>query len=90
MQVFVAFKISDLQRVKSGLQRHYRDNYYDAGDGVFFISTVGETTRQLATKIGLGDDNSDGVTSGIVVPVTNFWGRQNKDLWEWISVRQTA
>jgi len=88
MQVFAAFKISDPERVKSGLERYYEGNYYDAGDNVYFISTDGETTRQLATKIGLGDDNGNGFTSGIVVPVTNFWGRQSKDLWEWISVRQ--
>ena len=90
MQVFVAFKISDPKRVKSELELHYKGNYYDAGDNVYFISTVGETTRQLATKIGLGDDDGVGVTSGIVLPVTNFWGRQNKDLWEWINVSQAA
>lgn len=89
MQVFAAFKVADPQRVKAGLDKYYRDSHYDAGGDVFFIATDGETTRELATKIGLGDENEDGVTSGIVVPVTTFWGRQSTGLWEWIGVKQS-
>ena len=86
MQVFVAFNISQPEAVKLKIEHHYtRENYYDSGRDSFFIATVGETTRQLATKIGLGDNN---VSSGIVVPVTSYWGRYSTELWEWINVKQ--
>ena len=90
MQVFAVFKVADPSRIKAGIDTHYRDSHYEAGDGVFFIATEGETTRQLATKVGLGDDNVAGVTSGIVIPVTSYWGRHSSDLWEWISVKQSS
>ena len=90
MQVFAVFSVADSSRVKAGIDEHYGNNHYEAADGVFFIATEGETTRQLATKIGLGDDDGAGVTSGIVVPVTSYWGRYNSQLWEWISVKQSS
>ncbi len=88
MQVFVAFNISHQALVRARILKSYDGNYFDAGNGSFFISTDGETTRQVATKIGLGDDAD--VTSGIVISVTTYWGRYNKDLWEWISVKMNA
>lgn len=90
MQVFAVFSVADPGRVKVGIDEHYGNNHFEAASGVFFIATEGETTRQLATKIGLGDDNEDGITTGIVIPVTSYWGRYNSQLWEWISVKQSS
>ena len=90
MQVFAVFSVRDPSRVKAGIVKHYRDNHYDTGNDVFFIATSGETTRQVATKLGLGDDNADGVTTGIIIPVMSYWGRHSSELWEWISVKQNA
>ena len=87
MQVFVAFNISDPDLVRSKLEQRYSDSYFD-DDNTFFVATEGETTRQLASKIGLGDEEP--VTSGIVIPATSFWGRYNSEVWEWISVKLSA
>lgn len=89
MQVFVAFAINDFDRVRRGLEAHYGGgNHYNAGRGTWFIATNGETTRQVATKIGVGD--SQDPTGGIVVPVSSYWGRHSHDLWEWIDLKQKA
>ena len=91
MQVFAVFGVRDAQRVLNGLTRHYPNNHYVAGADVFFVATTDETTRGVADKIGLGDDiERMGTTSGIVIPVTNFWGRGDQNMWEWISVRQAS
>ena len=90
MQVFAVFNVRDPSRVKAGIDEHYRDNCHEAGNDAFFIATSGETTRQVATKLGLGDDNPSGVTTGIIIPVTGYWGRYSSDLWEWIVVKQNA
>ena len=87
MQVFVASNISDPALVRSKLEQRYSDSYFD-DDNTFFVATEGETTRQLASKIGLGDEEP--ATSGIVIPVTSFWGRYNSEVWEWISVKLSA
>ena len=91
MQVFAVFNVRDAQRVLNGLTKHYPNNHYVAGGNVFFVATKDETTRGVADKIGLGDDiEGMGVSSGIVIPVTNYWGRGDRDMWEWISVRQAS
>ena len=90
MQVFAVFSVADPDRVKAGIDQHYGGNHYEVAADVYFVATEGETTRQLATKIGLGDENEAGVTSGIVIPVTSHWGRYSSQLWEWISVKQSS
>ena len=85
MKIFVAFNISDVELVRNKLIKNYNGNFYDDGSS-FFIATEGETTRQLATKIGLGEEEPS--TRGIVVPVTVFWGRYNPEVWEWIIAKQ--
>lgn len=88
MQVFAIFKVHNPDLVKTKIVEQYPDGHYEAGDSTFFVATRGETTRQVATKVGLGD--GDGATSGIVIPVTSYWGRQDRTLWEWISVQQNT
>ncbi len=87
MQVFVAFNISKLALVKERIQKNYHDKYYEDGNS-FFVATDGETTRQVATKIGLGDEEPTSL--GIVVPITNYWGRYKSEVWEWINVKLNA
>ena len=87
MQVFVAFNISASDAVQSKIKEHYPGNFYSASDNSFFIATDGETTRQVGEKLGFGEEN---LASGIVIPVTSYWGRYRKELWEWISVKMDA
>ncbi len=90
MQVFAVLKAADPARVKANIAKHYGNDHYDAGGGVFFVATEGETTRRLATKIGLGDESAEGATSGIVMPATTYWGRHNPEPWESIGIKQNA
>ena len=88
MQVFVAFNISHPAAVEGRIEEQYAaGNFYKASSNSFFIATDGETTRQVGEKLGFGEEN---LASGIVLPVTSYWGRYGKDLWEWISVKMDA
>ena len=60
---------------------------YKTKGNSFFIATNGETSWEVANKIGLGDDS---VSAGIVVSVPAYWGRYDSHLWEWINVRMSA
>ena len=86
MQVFAIFDVSNPQKVEIGLMKHYPTNFYRAGDTTFFVATRGETTKQVAENIGFGDDPAP--VTGVIVPVVTYWGRHNRELWEWISVKQ--
>lgn len=87
MQVFAAFSLTDPGNVRKCANEHYPGDFYETEQGAFFIATSGETTRQVASKVGLGDEPAG---TGVVAPVTSYWGRHSRELWEWISVKLNA
>ena len=90
MQVFLAIKVQNPRLVEEKIAGRYAGSCYQIDDSTFLIATEGETTRQVATNIGLGDGEPENVTSGIVMPVTSYWGRYDPDLWDWINVMQRS
>ena len=80
-----------MSRVWNGITQHYPTHHRAVGTTAYLVATKDETTREVATKLGIGDPvEGEEITSGIVVPVVSFWGRHDKDLWEWILVRQRS
>lgn len=49
-----------------------------------FVSFKG-TTRELAQKLGY--DSSQAGT-GVVIPVSNYFGFASRDLWEWLEINE--
>ena len=58
--------------------------YTDEAPTTYFVSYNG-TTRELAEAIGLSNGESG---TGIVIPVSNYYGYAAKDLWEWINIHE--
>ena len=85
MKVFAAFSIPNPDAVKNKLEKEYPNDFREIGEGVFFIATRGETTRQVADRIGLG---LPAVSSGIVVPIVSYWGNHAGETWEWIEAKR--
>lgn len=88
MQVFAIFDVSNPQKVETGLMEHYPTNFYRAGDTTFFVAALGETTQQVARNLGFEDDSTP--ATGVIVPVVTYWGRHDRQLWEWISIKQAT
>lgn len=57
--------------------------YHEMAPSAYFISYKG-TTRELAEAIGYNGD--EGAGTGIVLPVSNYFGYASKDLWEWLAL----
>ena len=87
MQVFVVFDISETEVVDGRVHEHYPGNYHKTPYGSLFIATKDETTQNVGEKLGMGEEN---LSSGIVVPVSAYWGRANPAMWEWIGVKLVA
>ena len=87
MQVFAIFGVNDPEHVVNSLREHYSADYYIADNNTFFVASVGETTRQLADRIGFDGSRED--LRGIVIAVHSYWGAHSRDLWEWISVKES-
>lgn len=59
--------------------------YYDQAPNAYFVFYRG-TTRELAEAVGYGEPSSVG--TGIVIPVSNYFGYASKNLWEWLNVHE--
>ena len=90
MPVYAVFGLSNPNQAKKNIVQTYPGAYYDAGNGVFFIASNTETTIEVGNRIGFGNDNRVLKIDGIIVPVTNYWGRYNTNVWEWIAARQIS
>ncbi len=88
MTIYAVFGLQQPQVVESNIIKHYANAHYNAGNGVFFISSETDTTIEVGVNLGFGNSDSVPRTSGIIVPVFNYWGRYDPNLWEWISTKQ--
>ena len=52
---------------------------------VAYFASYNGTTRELAETIGLSGGESG---TGIVIPVSNYFGYAAKDLWEWMRIHE--
>ncbi len=55
---------------------------------VYSLFSETETTQEVGEKIGFGNNQKTRRTSGIIVPVYNYWGVYTPHLWEWINAKQ--
>lgn len=90
MIVYAIFGLTSPVQVKNNIEKSYADAHYDAGNGVFFVASDTETTKEVGEKLGFGNIQTVPRTTGIIVPVFNYWGRYDPNAWEWISAKQRA
>ena len=64
------------------LKEQGRPVYTDYAPIAYFVSYKG-TTRELAEEIGFSGGESG---TGIVIPISNYYGYAAKDLWEWMRI----
>lgn len=53
---------------------------------VYFVSFKG-TTRKLAEALGYNEKDEE---TGVVIPVSNYFGFASKDLWEWLETYENG
>lgn len=91
MQVFTVLAVKNEARVETGFKAHCSDPYRPVGRGAYLVATQDETTREVETTPGLGDEfEGHATTGGIVVPTTSHHGRSNSDMWEWLAAKQRS
>lgn len=84
------FAISDMDKpdvVLGKVKEHYHDNYYNPDRGTIFVASNGETSKEVAQKVGIIDPK---LSSGIVILISGYWGHHDKQLWEWLSIKGKA
>lgn len=89
MQIFAIADIKDRKLVLDNLEQHYNGKFYDPGEHTIFLASDGETSREVATKIGLSNQ-SPKYTSGVVLLISGYWGHHNPQLWEWLQAKGSS
>lgn len=87
MQIFAIIDIKDRDLVLAKVQENYEGQYYDSGRQTLFVATDGETSKEVAVKLGLSGVSADEYTSGVVVLVGNYWGHYDPQLWAWLQAK---
>ncbi len=57
-------------------------------DQWLLIAPSATTTKEVSDRLGITGDES--VSTGIVVRVENYYGRNAPSIWEWVSTKQGA
>ena len=81
----VPFQRNEEEKLRQKIEafrKRGRPVYTDYAPIAYFVSYKG-TTRELAEDIGFGGGESG---TGIVIPISNYYGYAAKDLWEWMRI----
>ncbi len=81
----VPFQRSDKEKLREKIEKLGVPVYTDEAPIAYFVSYTG-TTRKLAEAIGFSGGE---LGTGIVIPISNYYGYAAKDLWEWMSIHDT-
>lgn len=84
MGVFLITPIAEPDRVGKVVADRFKQDAYSIPRTQSWLVAFGGTTKELSDTLGISDGS---VGTGIIVPVTNYYGRAPTDIWEWIKNR---
>ena len=90
MQVYAVVGVPTDQRdmVASRASAQYLpQNIRHLPDGVILVASNGETSQEVCKRLGIGEEGNH---TGVVFPVSYYWGFYAKDLWEWFDAKVRA
>ena len=83
--LFAILGQSDFEQLGNAIKQRYPTDYYSLTPGQWLLSVPGKTTKEIAEELGISATPSIG--SAVVVSFTNYYGRANPQIWEWIAAR---
>lgn len=88
MAIFFVTPISDAAALKRAIKEKIGDEVYflPGHSGAAFVAFNG-TTKDLSDALGITSNDEVRVSTGVVLPVSNYYGRGPTDMWEWLKVR---
>lgn len=87
MQLFAVLGLEETEQGKVlnlAKTTYANENIYTLEHG-FIVASSGETTQEVAQKLGIGDDTNNYI--GVVIQTSFYWGYHSRALWEWMNAR---
>jgi hypothetical protein len=83
MSIFVLFRVSNVEKVKSALAENFPDNYLEVDTGQFLIAS-NLSAESVSEKLQItGGANGN----GIIFAMGSYFGRASTDIWGWIKAK---
>jgi hypothetical protein len=84
MPTFVVIATANKAELGQAVKTVAPDDFWELKNDTWFVYQAGVTSHQMADRLGINNATT-GV--GVVLPVSNYAGRANPDLWEWLKLR---
>jgi hypothetical protein len=76
----------NIGQIAQAIQKHYPDDNLPLVNGQWIV-VASEGPKELCDKLGI---TTGAAGSAVVVAFTNYFGRANPNIWEWITVKMGA
>jgi hypothetical protein len=84
MAIFLITPIARPDSIIQAIKTNFPDDsYVIPSTNSVFVKFSG-TSKEISDKLKISDGETG---TGIVVPVTNYYGRAPTDIWEWLKSR---
>ena len=83
MSIFVLFRVTDVEKVKSALVTKFPDDYLEVEAGQFLISS-NLSAESVSEKLKITDGTNG---NAIVFAMGSYYGRASTNIWDWIKAK---
>ena len=84
MNIFAIIPTSENSNLPEQIKRVFASNHYELPHGEWLVA-FGGTTREASDLLGISDGQYG---SAVIFLVMNYWGFADKNIWEWIAVKE--
>jgi hypothetical protein len=84
MAIFLITPINKPESILESVKSDFPNDYYVIPSTKSIFVKFSGTTRELSDKLKISEGESG---TGVVIPVTNYYGRAPTDIWEWLKSR---
>jgi hypothetical protein len=87
MSIFAVLSRIPNPKLEARIVKEFPNNHYKLSPTQWLISSGG-TSIDLSQKIGIVENEKRGETApALVLSVSNYYGSETPDLWEWLKVK---
>jgi hypothetical protein len=83
MSIFVIFRVSDVEKVKTALISSFPEDHLEVDTGQFLVSS-NLSAEAVSEKLKVTDGTNG---NAIVFAMGNYYGRASTNIWEWIKTK---
>lgn len=86
MTIYAIFRASKPEAISQALKEKYPDDHYQVRSNEWLVSGTG-TAKEISDRLGITGGDSG---SAIVFSMGSYYGRSDKDIWDWIATKLEA